>query len=359
MNINISFWSATLATLTVAGSLGAASLPETAPQFQEVYEAIRTNFTSVSPAELNRLAVAGLLRELGSRATLLTNANGAGQARAAAPLERIGRYDEHYGYFRVSQVGPGLAMALQQAGNQMSNSNRLQGMIIDLRFAGGNDYREAAAVADLFHSEEKPLLAWGETVVRSHAKTNFWNWPLMVLINQRTQGAAEALAGTLREAQYALLLGSDTAGQAGLGRDVTLSHGQVLRLLATPVRLASGTVLGIEGLKPDIKVEVSAAEEMIYWRDPYQALPYASAGVGTGSTNTILAGTNRMGRSRINEAELVRMKREGEDLEDEGGRAVRGVEDSAKPVVRDPVLARALDLLKALAVVSKNPLRKD
>ena len=55
-----------------------------------------------------------------------------------------------------------------------------------------------------------------------------------------------------------------------------------------------------------------------------------------------------MVRRRFNEAELVREKREGAsfDLEvnDRNG-------EPERPLVHDPALARALDLLKGLAVV--------
>jgi hypothetical protein len=51
----------------------------------------------------------------------------------------------------------------------------------------------------------------------------------------------------------------------------------------------------------------------------------------------------------LNEAELVREHREGADLDAEP--AAGREPEPEKPVVRDPVLARALDLLKGLAVV--------
>jgi hypothetical protein len=50
---------------------------------------------------------------------------------------------------------------------------------------------------------------------------------------------------------------------------------------------------------------------------------------------------------------LVREQRDGADLEAEFGGGGRFQTDPGLTIVRDPVLARALDLLKGLAVVQK------
>lgn len=63
--------------------------------------------------------------------------------------------------------------------------------------------------------------------------------------------------------------------------------------------------------------------------------------------------TNEGSFRRFNEAELVREQRDGADLEAEFGGAGRLQSDPNLKIVRDPVLARALDLLKGLAVVQK------
>jgi hypothetical protein len=84
-------------------------------------------------------------------------------------------------------------------------------------------------------------------------------------------------------------------------------------------------------------VEVGPEEEREYYADPFK-VPDGGAGSG--------AATPR--RGRFNEAELVRERRQGLGSRDEG--AVRRVESEA-PVVYDPALARALDMLKGLAVV--------
>ena len=61
-----------------------------------------------------------------------------------------------------------------------------------------------------------------------------------------------------------------------------------------------------------------------------------------------------MQQRRINEAELVRMQRDGELLGGEGTLATGREGEPAKPSIQDPSLARALDLLKGLALVQRS-----
>src|SRR5947207_3082897 len=82
------------------------------------------------------------------------------------------------------------------------------------------------AIADLFFSTEKPLLDYGDGLIKSKVKTNAFSLPLTVLVNRQTTGAAEAFAGILRQAQVGLLLGTNTAGKATIGKEFTLQTGQ-------------------------------------------------------------------------------------------------------------------------------------
>ena len=151
----------------------------------------------------------------------------------------------------------------------------------------------------------------------------------------------------LRQKDIGLLIGTNTAGQASITKDFPLQSGEVLRIAVAPVKSGDGDV--VERLKPDIQVDVSAEDERAYFLDAYKAMPRAGAG-GAGSANIAsLSVTNKAPRRRLNEAELVRMLRDGENPDDDTklGRAA----DVAKPVITDPSLARAIDLLKALAVV--------
>jgi hypothetical protein len=172
-----------------------------------------------------------------------------------------------------------------------------------------------------------------------------------VTINSKTSGAAEGLAAVLRETSTGLLLGGRTAGLARLFKDFPLSNGGTLRVAVGEIKLGDGSDFS-GGVKPDIAVEVSPADEASYWEHPYQAPARAGTTNLAGTNVDAAASTNQGGYHPFNEAELVREQRDGADLEAE----FAGRQDQPDPglkLINDPVLARALDLLKGLAVVQK------
>ncbi|MFO1502063.1 MAG: S41 family peptidase [Verrucomicrobiota bacterium] len=188
--------------LTTAISLSAADAASVAfPSFDEVYGVVRSNLTGASAEELNRAAVAGFLSQLQSRVTLVTNGAAASQAEAVPLVSKATALEGAYGFLRVGRVDGGLAKAFRQAYDDLVSTNKLKGLIVDLRFAGGHDYAAAAEAADLFYRTEQPLLQWGETSIRSTTKASAIELPLVVLINRETSGAAEAFAAGLRHAE--------------------------------------------------------------------------------------------------------------------------------------------------------------
>ncbi len=323
------------------------------PDFKEVYDLVRAHLAGMSEAQLNQAALRALIAGLAPRVSLVTNGAASKPEAAAPPVSKSCLFDGDIGYVRVGRVGDGLAGAVREACTKLAATNKLGGVILDLRYADGDDYASAAATADLFIKKDQPLLNWGNGMVRSKEKANAISVPLAALVNRQTSRAAEALAAVLRAAGVALILGSNTAGQAMIAQEFPLKNGERLRIATTPVQLGDGSALAGQGVKPDIVVEVAAADERAYYADAYKlpGRPDLLAASGSGLTNSA-SGTNRTARRpRFNEAELVRERREG--LSEADMTAARPPEPE-KPLVSDPALARALDLLKGLALVRQS-----
>ena len=130
--------------------------------------------------------------------------------------------------------------------------------------------------------------------------------PLAVLVNGDTRDAADKLALDLHAAQTGLIFGSATTN-----------------------------------LQPDIAVTVKPADETIFLKDPY-ALPTTNS-VADETTSNFVPFIDH-----TSEADLVRQKIKDGD-EDETTAPVRVA--PPRPVIRDPALARAVDFLKALAIL--------
>lgn len=323
--------------LSLALACGAAVFAGEPAKFDEVYKLLRDNLPGATESELNEAAVKGLIGELSPRASLAPT-----QPQDAAPLLiQSAVYEGAFACCQIGRVDAGLAESLAQAIKGIQSTNAIKGVILDLRYAVGTNYVAAAAAADLFVDSEQPLLNWGAESAQSTSKTNAIAVPVAVLLNKQSRGAAEALAAALREVGAGLLLGSQTAGEACLFKTFALSDGTSLRIAAAPVKLADGTGLD-HGVSPDISVPVDAAEEKALFANPYVLRKIVAPGTNDAS----------QADSRINEAELVRMQRMGYDAQDAGARR-KNVAPTG-PVIGDPVLGRALDLLKGLTVVRRS-----
>jgi len=132
--------------------------------------------------------------------------------------------------------------------------------------------------------------------------------PLVILANGQTRGGAAELATRLRAAGLGVIIGS--TNEPG-------------------------------GISPDINVTVSADAEKGFQANPYLLLPASDSFLS--ATNDLLPIIDH-----TSEAELVREKvKDGE--EDDSGPSVRP--EPAQPVIRDPEVARAVDLIRALAIL--------
>jgi hypothetical protein len=350
--------SANLLAVGLSSALLLAAKPAAAqtnvyPPFQEMFNLVRSNLTDTGEAELNRAAVQGLLHELKSQVFLVTDLPAPATDDRSQLLTQTRCLEEAFVYWRVPHVGKGLAEQITSAFAPLNASNKLKGVVLDLRFASGTDYAAAAQAADCFIGTEMPLLTWGETTVKSSAKLDPISLPVVVLINHNTVGAAEALAAILRHTSVGLLIGSTTAGQATLFKEFTLSNGQHLRIATGAIRLGGDKPLPPQGLTPDIQVAVPPADERAFFADAYKVVVNPLAAVfreGLSSQTNASTATNRAAR-RLNEAELVRRQKEGENTDDEVVASGASAADTAVATIQDPALARALDLLKGLAVV--------
>ncbi|MCX7721902.1 MAG: S41 family peptidase [Verrucomicrobiae bacterium] len=331
-----------------AGCIGA----DTQPPFEEVYDIIRTNLAGYQMPEPATRSVEDLLKVLGTRFELVPMRAGVEAPAPTTAVVKTNLFDGAIAYFRLTTVKSGLASELVAALEAVQGTNKLSGIVLDLRFTRGSDYAAAAAVADLFATGEDVLLDWGSGAARATRKTNAISLPVVALVNRDTAGAAEALAALIRHIGAGLIIGTNTAGRAFTFDEFELSSGHRLRIAKSYVRLGTGEPLPEAGLEPDILVSVQPDEEREFLADPYRPVPAANTDADKNGLSSRNGGTNqatRVPRRRINEAELLREHREGSRLGPQ--RAAPAAEEPGPRVVTDPALARALDLIKGLAVL--------
>jgi hypothetical protein len=306
-----------------------ADTTNTVPDFKEVYDLLRTNLPGATDETLNRAAVEGLLAQLRGKALLVDN--GVEEATTNAVLSKAVILESNVVYLRASGVANGLADKLNTTYRALAASNKVIGVVLDLRFADGDDYAAVPETAKLFTTPKISSPIGG---------------PLVVLVNGGTRGAAEVLATTLQESGAALIIGSTTAEEVKMFQEFPLKNGERLRIATTPV--TSGNTPAVARIQPDITVTTSPDDERVYFADAYAELSKPAADTNlNAATNGFLPFIDR-----ISEADLVREKLN--DSEELSGAMLPRHTAPQKPLIRDPALARALDLIKGLAVVRES-----
>jgi hypothetical protein len=200
-------------------------------------------------------------------------------------------------YLQVGRVGSNLADEIRAAQSALAASNKIAGTVLDLRFADGDDLDSAKAAAGLFAQPELPLA---------------------ILVNAETRGAAQTLALELRDARAGLIFKSVAGG--------TKTNSEIIE----PAQLT-------------IAVAIGAEDERALMKNPY-AVPTPTDASAPAATNGLLPLVDY-----TSEADLVRAK-----IKDGDGAANPPPPQKTAlqpPVIRDPVLARAVDLIKGLAIV--------
>ena len=319
--------------------------------FNEVREIIRAHLPDVTDAELDRGALDGLLHSMRGKVTVVSLDSS--NTLSVPAISRAWSPAEGIGYLRLAGVREGVVAEINTSFSALNSTNKIAGLILDLRFIGGDDYAAAVQVADLFIADEKPLLDCGAGMMKSSAKTNALSIPVTLLVNGETVGASEALAEIMRNAGVGLILGNTTRGAAMTSREFTLKNGSKLRIADSPVKTGNGSVMSDKGVTPDIVVAVSQTDERAYMADAYATPSKTGMTSNDSVTSTNVASATKRAprRVRLTEADLVRARREGVRLDED--LMPQSENEPEKNIIRDPALARAVDLLKGLAVVRR------
>ncbi len=304
-------------------------------ELQELITLLRAHYAdrdSLSDKAITSAAMEGVLRRLGPGAHILSQAEAAKSADENAPAiakQRV--FTPSVGYVRIGTFHPGVAATVEETLGKLAKQ-KLNGLILDLRFANGHDFGEAAALAGLFVDKEKPLIclqaADGTTTRRfdNPREPTFANLPLILLVNGDTRGAPEALAGVLQQYKRALIIGNPSAGECFSQTDLPLGDGKVLRLATARVVVAHGTTLWPRSVEPTIVVKIEPVEEkaIVFETSPKkEKKPVYAAG------------------SIRSEAELLSI------YETDGESPPRAASPELQEQTDDPVLQRALDVLSA------------
>ncbi len=152
---------------------------------------------------------------------------------------------------------------LTRALERLRREGSWRGLVLDLRGNTGGLVDAAIAAADVWLAEGTILTTRARgrepVVARAHPKGTEPTYPMVVLVDERTASASEALAAALRDHGRARLVGRRTFGKASVQTTLELDDGSLLRLTTARYYTPSDRFLEGEGLTPDVELAAAPA----------------------------------------------------------------------------------------------------
>jgi len=215
---------------------------------------------------LEQAALSGILRTFDPNALVLPAGESAGAA-VHAPDATVERWPEGLAYWKAPALtGDKVRASLSQF---LSVTAGQDGLILDLRGAGGNDYDIVDETAGFFRSGGANLYSLKRfrggmselhaTVVDRQAT----NMPLLVVLaDSKTHDAAETLFAVLGGVEGVVRMGQPTQGAAVRREWVVLPGGWQVYMQESEVVLPDGRMLCNTGAAPDVVVSVTVPDNV-------------------------------------------------------------------------------------------------
>ena len=288
--------------------------------------------SKVDEREMKRATLEGVVRRLSPGAAIVS-ASTKSAPRAEIPF-LVEILDSHIAYFRLGALTKD-TLAQFDAALASFSDKEIDAVILDLRgLPDGGDYETAAEFARRFCPKGKLLFsiqkpsAKQERIFTSNQDPAFQG-VVVLLTDFETSGAAEALAGTLRLNAGAMIIGSETTGEAVEFAEAPIGGNAVLRVAVAQVILPNSGPIFPGGLKPDVSISLPREVRDQIFRESKEK----------GVSQFVFDPERR----RMNEASLVaNLNPEIEAMQ------VAQRDRGKAPQVRDTVLQRAVDLVTAI-----------
>ncbi len=248
------------------------------------------------------------------------------------------RAEGKIGYVRITsfteQTDQGLDRAMKKLKDEIGDD--IQGYVLDLRNNPGGLLDQAIAVSDAFLDRGEIV----STRSRKPEDTQRFNaregdlaggLPVVVLINGGSASASEIVAGALQDHRRAVLMGTKSFGKGSVQTIMPLASGSsAMRLTTARYYTPSGRSIQAKGVDPDIEVKQAKLAEI--------------KSNGPSRSEADLRGA------------LDTDDKDAKDPENKPEDAEEGAEQTT--AAQDYQLARALDLIRGLAIMSKSAATK-
>jgi carboxyl-terminal processing protease len=142
-----------------------------------------------------------------------------------------------------------------------------RGLVIDLRNNPGGPPLAALLISAFFLPNEEVFAYFegrhkprSELVIPKLPDQFHYDWPMAILVNDKTGSASELFSGVMQARKRAVIIGSDTAGQVLLKSIFDMSDGSSFAMVVARGHFPDGRPFPFDGVKPDeyVPADVSA-----------------------------------------------------------------------------------------------------
>jgi len=147
-------------------------------------------------------------------------------------------------YVRLTAFSRDTAAELQKVMTHLQ-SEKIRGLILDLRFDPGGLLSAAIEVSDMFVSEGRIVSTKGRTTPErkwdARKEGTFEGFPMVVLVNRYSASASEIVAACLQDHKRAVVVGERTWGKGSVQNVIEMDDGRsALKLTTASYRRPSG-----------------------------------------------------------------------------------------------------------------------
>lgn len=166
--------------------------------------------------------------------------------------------DNSIGYIQISEFDDVTSAQFQKAFKALEREE-MRGLIIDLRDNPGGSVKTCVEIADeilpeglIVYTEEKD----GEGDKYTSSGENFYDGPLVVLVNGNSASAAEILTGAIKDHEQGIILGTTTYGKGIVQQIIPLGDGTGVKVTIASYFTPNGTDIHGIGIEPDEELEL-------------------------------------------------------------------------------------------------------
>lgn len=167
------------------------------------------------------------------------------------------------GYVALNQFGSD-SMAEMRKALQDFSSEKINGIVLDLRFNGGGYLDGAEELVSMFLKEGKVVsVVRRDGPAEEHVVSGnplLPEAPLVVLINEGSASASEITAGALQDQYRAKIIGAKSFGKGTVQEVIELPGGASLRVTTAKWLTPAGHDIAKKGIMPDIVVGRTEAD---------------------------------------------------------------------------------------------------